>query len=47
MTKIANNITELMGNTPLVKLSKITKDVKAEIVPPNSSMDIASLSFEG
>jgi len=32
MTKIANNITELMGNTPLVKLSKITKDVKAEIV---------------
>ena len=32
MTKIANDITELMGNTPLVKLSKITKDVEAEIV---------------
>ena len=32
MTKIANDITELIGNTPLVKLSKITKDVEAEIV---------------
>ena len=32
MTKIANDITELMGNTPLVKLNKIAKDVEAEIV---------------
>jgi len=32
MTKIANDITELMGNTPLVKLNKLAKDVEAEIV---------------
>ena len=30
--KIANNITELIGNTPLVKISKLNKDGKAEIV---------------
>jgi cysteine synthase A len=32
MGKIANNITELIGNTPLVKLSKIAKDIDAEIM---------------
>lgn len=32
MTKIANDVTELVGNTPLVKLNKIAKDVEAEIV---------------
>ena len=32
MTKIANDITELVGNTPLVKLNKLTKGVEAEIV---------------
>lgn len=30
--KIAQNITELIGNTPLVKLNRITQDVPAEIV---------------
>lgn len=30
--KIANNITELIGNTPLVKLNRITEDVYATIV---------------
>ncbi len=30
--KIANDITELIGNTPLVRLNKITKDAKAEII---------------
>ena len=29
--KIANNITELIGNTPLVKLNNLTKGLKAEI----------------
>jgi len=32
MTKIANDATELVGNTPLVKLNKLAKDVEAEIV---------------
>jgi cysteine synthase A len=32
MTKIANDITELVGNTPLVKLNKLAKDVEAKIV---------------
>jgi cysteine synthase A len=30
--KIANNITELIGNTPLVKLNKLTKDSKATVI---------------
>jgi len=32
MTKIVNDITELIGNTPLVKLNKLAKDVEAKIV---------------
>jgi cysteine synthase A len=32
MVKIANNITELIGNTPLVRLNRIAKDVDAQIV---------------
>jgi hypothetical protein len=32
MTKIVNDVTELIGNTPLIKLNKITKDVEAKIV---------------
>ena len=32
MTKIANDVTELVGNTPLLKLNKLAKDVEAEIV---------------
>jgi len=32
MTKIVNNITELIGNTPLVKLNKLAKDVEAKII---------------
>jgi len=32
MTKIANDVTELIGNTPLVKFNKLTKDAEAKIV---------------
>ena len=32
MIKIANDVTELVGNTPLVKLNKLAKDTEAEIV---------------
>ena len=30
--KIANNITELVGNTPLVRLNRISKGSVAEVV---------------
>ena len=30
--KIANNVADLIGNTPLVRLNKITKGVHAEIL---------------
>lgn len=29
--KIANSIAELIGNTPLVKLNRLTKGLKAEV----------------
>jgi cysteine synthase A len=32
MTRIANDITELVGNTPLVRLNKITRGTDAEVV---------------
>ena len=30
--KIANNILETIGNTPLVRLNKLSKDVQAQIL---------------
>ena len=32
MTKIANNVLDTIGNTPLVRLNKLTKDVKATVL---------------
>jgi cysteine synthase A len=32
MSKIAENITDLIGRTPLLRLSKVTKGIGAEIV---------------
>jgi len=32
MAKVYNNITELIGNTPLLRLNKITKEAKAEVI---------------
>jgi len=42
MTKIANSITNLVGNTPLVRLNKITKGVKAEVVAKLESFNPCS-----
>ncbi len=40
--KIAENITELIGNTPLVKLNKIGKDLKATLVAKLESFNPCS-----
>lgn len=37
--KVANNITELFGNTPLVKLNTLTKDIKATVYAKMESMN--------
>lgn len=42
MAKIANSITELVGNTPLVRLNKITKGAKADVVAKLESFNPCS-----
>eukprot|EP00762_Andalucia_godoyi_P006111 ANDGO_00324.mRNA.1 Cysteine synthase len=39
---IANNITELIGNTPLVRLNKVSSDSKAEILAKLESLEPCS-----
>jgi cysteine synthase A len=42
MTKIANNITELVGNTPLVRLNKVTVEAVADVVAKLESFNPCS-----
>jgi len=42
MAKIANSITELIGNTPLVRLNKITKGAKGDVVAKLESFNPCS-----
>jgi cysteine synthase len=42
MAKIANSIIELIGNTPLVRLNKITKGAKADVVAKLESFNPCS-----
>ena len=42
MAKIADSITELVGNTPLVRLNKITKGAKGEVVAKLESFNPCS-----
>jgi cysteine synthase len=42
MAKIAKNITELVGNTPLVRLNKVTGDAAAEVVAKLESFNPCS-----
>ncbi|PZO98112.1 MAG: cysteine synthase A, partial [Corynebacterium urealyticum] len=52
MAKIYENITELIGNTPLVKLNKLTEGYKADVLlkieaanPGNSVKDRIGLAI--
>jgi len=42
MAKIANSITELIGNTPLIKLNKITQGARADVVAKLESFNPCS-----
>jgi cysteine synthase A len=42
MAKIAKNITELIGNTPLVRLNKVTKGAKGEVIAKMESFNPCS-----
>ena len=42
MAKVANSITELVGNTPLVRLNKITKGAKGDVVAKLESFNPCS-----
>jgi len=42
MAKIYNDITELIGNTPLLRLKKIAKDIDAEVIVKLESFNPAS-----
>jgi cysteine synthase A len=42
MTKIANNITELVGNTPLVRLNRLTQGAQADVVAKLESFNPCS-----
>jgi len=40
--KIAENVTELIGNTPLVRLKRVARDVPAQIVAKLESQNPAA-----
>jgi len=47
MAKIYSDVTKTIGNTPLVRINKLTKGIKAEVVAKVEKCEGPHWSFHG